>query len=91
MTQSINNMIQEMDIDELRMLNQKVVSRIKALKAMESEAVKDTINVGDYVSVDHKKLYGITCTVAKINRTRAVLEDPTGSRFSVPLRMVQVQ
>jgi transcription antitermination factor NusG len=49
--------------------------------------VKRSLNVGDYVKVNHKKLAGLTCTITEIRQTRASVKTRYGS-FNVPMTLI---
>ena len=51
------------------------------------QEVKRKLKVGDYVSVNHKKLAGLTCTITDIRTTRATVKTKYG-KYNVPMTMI---
>lgn len=88
--------LNQMSIEELRTLNSMVIDVIKSKKAMAGYEMKQSLYVGANVKVNHPKLSGKQCRVAKINRTKAVIEVLNGpsygrvSSYNVPLSMVEL-
>lgn len=88
--------LSQMSIEELRILNKKVVEVIKMKRSEVAIDVKEALYVGANVSVNHPKLAGKQCRVEKINRTKAVLKVLNGTSYgsvgsyTVPLSMIQL-
>ena len=88
--------LNSLSIEELRVLNKKVVEVIKLKRNEVALDVKDSLYIGANVSVNHPKLSGKQCRVTKINRTKAVVEVLNGpsygrvSSYNVPLSMISL-
>jgi len=81
----------KLSIEELRILNKKVVEVIKIKKSETALNVKESLYVGANVSVNHPKLSGKQLRVEKINRTKAVLKVLNGyGTYTVPMNMISV-
>ena len=80
-----------MSIEQLRVLNNKVVEVIKMKKSENALSVKEELYIGANVSVNHPKLKGKQLRVEKINRTKAVLKVLNGyGTYTVPMNMIEV-
>ena len=83
--------LNQMSIEDLRMLNQRVVEVIKMKRRVTALDVKGGLYVGATVKVNHPKLMGKELRVEKINRTKASLSLLNGVGFyNVPLGMVEI-
>ena len=83
--------LNQMTIEELRVLNNKVVEVIKIKKSENALNVKEELYIGANVSVNHRKLKGKQLRVEKINRTKAVLKVLNGyGTYTVPMNMIEV-
>ena len=83
--------LNQMTIEELRVLNNKVVEVIKIKKSENALNVKEELYIGANVSVNHPKLKGKQLRVEKINRTKAVLKVLNGyGTYTVPMNMIEV-
>ena len=83
--------LNQMSIEDLRMLNQRVVEVIKMKRHEVALDVKEGLYVGANVKVNHPKLMGKQLRVEKINRTKASLSLLNGVGFyNVPLGMVEI-
>ena len=88
--------LNSLSIEELRVLNKKVVEIIKLKRNEVALDIKDSLYVGANVSVNHPKLSGKQCRVTKINRTKAVIEVLNGpsygrvGSYNVPLSMISL-
>ena len=81
--------LNQMTIEELRGLNNKLLEVIKMKKSELALDVKETLYVGANVSVNHPKLSGKQLRVEKINRTKAKLKVLNGvGTWNVPLSMI---
>ena len=83
--------LNQMSIEDLRMLNQRVIEVIKMKRHEVALDVKEGLYVGATVKVNHPKLMGKELRVEKINRTKASLSLLNGVGFyNVPLGMVEI-
>ena len=88
-TQQLNNL----SIEELRQLNNRVVRTINRKKQQKSLDMKDTLGIGDTVRVNHPKYSGVEFRVQRVKRTKAILSISGVSnpeRFDVPMSMIEV-
>jgi len=87
--QELNNL----SIDELRQLNNRIVRTINRKKQDLAMEIKDTLGIGDTVRVNHPKYSGIEFRVQRVKRTKAILSISGVSnpeRFDVPMSMIEV-
>ena len=83
--------LNQMSIEDLRMLNQRVVEVIKMKRRVTALDVKEGLYVGATVKVNHPKLMGKELRVEKINRAKASLCLLNGLvRYNVPLTMIEI-
>ena len=83
--------LNQMTIEELRMLNNRVVEVIKMKKSVVALDVKEELYIGANVKVNHPKLMGKQLRVEKINRTKAVLKVLNGyGTYTVPMSMIEI-
>jgi hypothetical protein len=83
--------LNRMSIEQLRTLNAKVIEVIKMKKHEVALGVKEGLQVGMIVKVNHPKLMGKQLQVEKINRTKASLKVLNGfGGYAVPLSMIEV-
>jgi len=83
--------LNQMSIEDLRMLNKRVVEVIKMKRRANSLDVKESLWVGATVKVNHPKLMGKELRVEKINRAKAALSVLNGVGFyNVPLGMIEI-
>ena len=83
--------LNQLSIEELRVLNNKVVEVIKIKKSENALNVKEELYIGANVSVNHPKLKGKQLRVEKINRTKAVLKVLNGyGTYTVPMSMIEI-
>ena len=83
--------LKNLSIEELRVLNSKIVEVIKIKKSELAWDVKNQLYVGANVSVNHPKMKGKQCRVEKINRTKCVIKVLNGyGSYNVPLSMVEL-
>lgn len=83
--------LNQLNIEQLRVLNNKVVEVIKMKKSENALNVKEELYIGANVSVNHPKLKGKQLRVEKINRTKAVLKVLNGyGTYTVPMNMIEV-
>ena len=83
--------LNQLSIEQLRMLNTKAIEVIKIKKSETALNVKEELYIGANVSVNHPKLKGKQLRVEKINRTKAVLKVLNGyGTYTVPMNMIEV-
>ena len=83
--------LNQLSIEELRMLNNKVVEVIKSKRSINALDVKEELYIGANVKVNHPKLMGKQLRVEKINRTKAKLKLLNGGGvWNVPLSMIEL-
>ena len=83
--------LNQLSIEQLRMLNTKVIEVIKMKQSEAAMDIKEELYVGANVSVNHPKLMGKQLRVEKINRTKAKLKLLNGGGFwNVPLSMIEL-
>ena len=83
--------LNQLTIEELRMLNNKVVEMIKSKKSVVALDIKESLYVGANVKVNHPKLRGKQLRVEKINRTKASLKVLNGmGSYNVPISMIEL-
>lgn len=75
-------------VEELRILNQLVVRKIKAQKKAEAILNSASLNEGDVVRVNHPKLEGHTGTIIKIKRTKCSIRFSALGTYDVPMNIV---
>lgn len=68
-------------------LNQ-IAALIKERREEIAYEVKDTLKVGDWVKVNHRKLAGQTLTLTAIRRSRVTVRAKFGNTYSVPLALI---
>lgn len=83
----INN--SNLSVEDLRILNQLVVRKIKAQRNAEALLNATKLSVGDVVRVNHPKLEGLTGKITKIKRTKCdITITSTGLGYTVPMSIV---
>ena len=82
--------IQNMETKELQMLNKMVVAELKARRTQITNKIKNELNVGQIVEVNHHKLFGVKCKITQINRKRVVVSTDRGN-YTVPMSMLIVK
>jgi transcription antitermination factor NusG len=83
----INN--SNLSIEDLRILNQLVVRKIKAQKKTEALINSTKLIEGMVVRVNHPKLEGLTGKIIKIKRTKCDIKiTSTGQTYVVPMEIV---
>ena len=83
--------LNQLNIEQLRALNSKVVEVIKMKRNEAAMGIKEELYVGANVSVNHPKMKGKQLRVEKINRTKAVLKVLNGyGSYNVPLSMIKL-
>jgi protein involved in polysaccharide export with SLBB domain len=80
--------LNQMSFEQLRKLNEMVVSTIK-LKRKQLIAQFE-LNIGDKVKVNHPKLQGKSLIVKQVKRTKAILQiEGTVGSYNVPISMIE--
>jgi hypothetical protein len=87
LVKEINN--SELSIEDLRIINQLVVRKIKAQKTAEALRTASTLTEGMVVRVNHPKLAGRTGTITKIKRTKCDIRFTALGHYTVPMNIVQ--
>jgi ribosomal protein S8E len=87
LVKEINN--SNLSIEDLRILNQLAVRKIKAQKKTEALQNAATLTEGMVVRVNHPKLAGRTGTITKIKRTKCDIRFTTLGHYTVPMNIVQ--
>ena len=83
--------LNQLNIEQLRALNSKVVEVIKMKRNESAMDIKEQLYVGANVSVNHPKMKGKQLRVEKINRTKAKLKVLNGGGvWNVPLSMIEL-
>ena len=81
----------QMSLEDLRMLNNRVVEVIKMKRKESSLEKKFELQVGMQVKVNHPKLMGMKLVVNEIRRTKASLRVLDGfASYNVPINMIEV-
>jgi transcription antitermination factor NusG len=74
--------------EDLRILNQLVVRKIKAQKTAEALNNATQLSVGMVVRINHPKLAGRTGTITKIKRTKCDINITGLGSYVVPMNIV---
>ena len=82
----INN--SNLTVEDLRILNQLVVRKIKAERKSQALQNAATLTEGMVVRVNHPKLSGRTGTILKVKRTKCDIEFAGLGRYTVPMSIV---
>lgn len=77
-----------LSIEDLRILNQLVVRKIKAQKKSEALTNAAQLTVGMVVRVNHPKLEGRTGKITKIKRTKCDIQFAGLGSYVVPMHIV---
>ena len=86
LVKEINN--SNLSVEDLRILNQLVVRKIKAERKQQALQNAATLAEGMVVRVNHPKLAGRTGTILKVKRTKCDIEFTTLGRYTVPMSIV---
>ena len=73
---------------ELRNINELVIEKLKANRSIKNVSIKQTLQVGMTIMVDHPSHKSSVFTIEKINRTKVVITDSQGRRMNAPISMV---
>ncbi len=78
-----------LSIEELIEVNRTVLDIIKFKENLLIKERKNDFSVGDKVTVDHEKLFGVILTIDKIKTKKARLIHPkTNGMWNVPISMI---
>ena len=87
LVKEINN--SNLSADDLRILNELVVRKAKALRRVESTLKSASLHEGMVVRVNHPQLEGLTGKIIKIKRTKCDIKiTSTGKGYTVPMSLV---
>ena len=82
--------LNKMSLEDLRRLNEMVISAIKANKKNNAKEKRKTLSVGQKVVIEHKKTSGKVFVISDIRLTKAsVVEQGGTGRYEVPLSMIE--
>ena len=82
--------LSKLSVEELRSINEMVISLIKQKRTIQSLEKKVGLQVGMKVRVNHPKLQGRELEIVKINRTKANLRVIGGfASYNVPVSMIE--
>ena len=88
LVKEINN--SNLNSEDLRILNELVVRKAKALRKAESTLKSASLYEGMVVRINHEQLAGQTATITKIKRTKCDIKiTSTGRQYTVPMSLVQ--
>ena len=73
---------------ELRNINELVIEKLKANRSIKNVSIKQSLQVGMTIMVDHPSHKSSVFTIEKINRTKVVITDSRGLRMNAPISMV---
>ena len=77
-----------MSTEELRAINDMVVSILRSRQNEKIEGIRDQIKVGSKVTVNHRKTAYEVFTITEIRRKRATVKGQYGNSINVPLSLV---
>jgi len=86
LVKEINN--SDLSVEDLRILNQLAVRKIKAQRTAEALENAATLTEGMVVRVNHPKLAGRTGKITKIKRTKCDIEITGLGHYTVPMSIV---
>ena len=82
--------LSKLSVEELRSINEMVISLIKQKRTIQSLEKKVGLQVGMKVRVNHPKLQGRELEIVKINRTKANLRVIGGfASYNVPVSLIE--
>ena len=73
---------------ELRNLNDLLIAKLKSNRSIQAVSIKQSLQVGMTIMVDHPSHKSSVFTIEKINRTKVVITDSRGRHIIAPLSMV---
>ena len=77
-----------MSTEDLRAINDMVVRILRSRQNEKIEGIRDQINVGSKVTVNHARTQGETFTITEIRRKRATVKSQYGRSLNVPISLV---
>ena len=77
-----------MSTEDLRAINDMVVRILRSRQNKKIEGIRDQINVGSKVTVNHARTQGETFTITEIRRKRATVKSQYGRSLNVPISLV---
>jgi len=77
-----------MSTEDLRAMNNMIVGILRGRQNEKIENIKDQINVGSKVTVNHARTQGIIFTITEIRRKRATVKGQYGNSLNVPIALV---
>ena len=77
-----------MSTEDLRAINDMVVKILRSRQNEKIEGIRDQINVGSKVTVNHARTQGETLTNTEIRRKRATVKGQYGRSLNVPISLV---
>jgi transcription antitermination factor NusG len=83
-SKTIMNAVDKMDLSTLSQLQALINERKQDI----ANAVRNTLNVGDEVKVNHKKLAGWKCTITAIKQKQVTVKASYGMSYNVPLTTI---
>jgi transcription antitermination factor NusG len=83
-SKTIMNAVDKMDLSTLSQLQALINERKQDI----ANAVRNTLNVGDEVKVNHKKLAGWKCTITAIKQKQVTVKASYGRSYNVPLTTI---
>ena len=84
------NQLEVMSLQDLRNLNNTIVTIIKSKRNLDAAIKKQQIGIGDVVTLNSPKYADKTFTIVKVNRTKAVIKDIQGRRYDCPISLIKV-
>jgi hypothetical protein len=84
MDKKLIDTIMGMNLDQLRSVSQIIQDRKDQLAIQN----RQTLRVGDSVTVNHPKAHGIKFIVVEIRRVKATVKSHTGISYTVPLSLI---
>lgn len=79
-----------MSTEDLREMNKLIVRILKGRQKEKIEAIKDQIQVGSRVKVNHPRTSYQVFTIKEIRLKRATVEDDYGYSLNVPIALVEL-
>jgi len=84
--------ISTMTTEELRKINEAIVSQIRYRKSMDMQRAKSRLYVGANCKVNHPKAYGKTFIIQKINPKNVICAEAgkPGTKWTITASMLEV-
>ena len=77
-----------MSTEDLRVMNNMIVTILRGRQNEKIEDIKDQIRVGSRVTINHSRTHGETFTITEIRRKRATVKGQYGNSLNVPIALV---